>query len=231
MTLGSRIRAKRKAKAMTLQQLGDVFGISRSSVSEWESDRSRPSNDKLMRLAEVLSTSVNELLADDGNSGQKLPLIEVSKTHTSDTLIAPDMTAPTRTAGKLPVLSWIQAGEWGEIVDNLREQGVQEWESCPFEGDFILPVIGDSNFNPGGERSYREGEHLSVSTKIEPRHRSMVIVKRKGEASAICRQLLIENDGVLMLQALNPSWPERYTKVDRDTEIIGVVTGKWESQL
>lgn len=231
MTLGSRIRAKRKAKAMTLQQLGDVFGISRSSVSEWESDRSRPSNDKLMRLAEVLSTSVNELLADDVNSGQKLPLIEASKRSASDTLIAPDMAATERPAGRLPVISWVQAGDWGNLVSNLRELSGVEWALCPFDGDFILPVVGESNFNPGGERSYKEGERLSVSTSMEPRHRSMVVVKRNGDTSAMCRQLLIENDGVLMLQALNPAWPERYTKVDRDTEIIGVVTGKWESQL
>jgi SOS-response transcriptional repressor LexA len=231
MTLGARIRAKRKAKGLTLQQVGDVFGISRSSVSEWESDRTRPSNDKLMRLAEALNTSVNELLADDDNSGQKLPLIEASKRSTSDTLIAPDTSTTARPSGRLPVISWVQAGEWDAIVNNLRELSGVEWVLCPFEGDFILPVVGDSNFHPGGERSYKEGERLSVSTSIEPRHRSMVIVKRKGDASAICRQLLIENDGVLMLQALNPSWPERYTKVDRETEIIGVVTGKWESQL
>ena len=228
MSLGARIREKRKAKGMTLQQLGDVFGISRSSVSEWESDRTRPSNKKLLDLANALGTTVADLLSDNGS---KQPVIAESKMHIPDTLITPDTAATARPAGRLPVLSWIQAGDWGNIVNNLVEQGVREWESCPFEGDFILPVIGDSNFNPGGERSYREGEHLSVSTKLEPKHRSMVIVKRKGEQSAICRQLLIENDGVLMLQALNPSWPERYAKVDRETEIIGVVTGKWESQL
>lgn len=228
MTLGAKIREKRKAKGLTLQQLGDVFGISRSSVSEWESNRSAPSNDKLVRLADVLGTTIADLLSDNGS---KPPVIVESKTRSSDTLNVHNVAATERPAGRLPVISWIQAGDWGKLVSNEKELSGLEWALCPFEGDFILPVVGDSNFNPGGERSYREGERLSVSTHIEPKHRSMVIAKRKGEQSAICRQLLIENDGVLMLQALNPAWPDRYMKVDRDVELIGVVTGKWESQL
>jgi transcriptional regulator with XRE-family HTH domain len=58
MTLGKRIREKRKAKGMSGQQLGDVFGISRSSVSDWERGATRPDPDKLVRLAETLNTTV-----------------------------------------------------------------------------------------------------------------------------------------------------------------------------
>ncbi|PQV51847.1 LexA family transcriptional regulator [Paraburkholderia sp. BL21I4N1] len=224
MSLGSRIRAKRKAKGLTLQQLGDVFGISRSSVSEWESDRSAPANDKLVRLAEVLSTSVEELLSD---SGGKQPVITQSKTHISSTLNPHHVAATDAPAGRLPVISWVQAGQWGEIVNNLRDEAIEEWVVCPFQGDFVLPVVGESMFNPGGDLSFRDGDRISVSTGVEPRHKGLVIAKRKNEASATFRQLLIENDGVLMLQTLNTSWPERYIKVDRDVEIIGVVTGQW----
>lgn len=224
MTLGSRIRAQRKARGLTLQQLGDVFGISRSSVSEWESDRSQPANDKLVRLADVLGTTVADLLSD---SGKKSPVIPGLESKDSRTLNVHHMAATERPAGRLPVISWVQAGDWGNVVNNLKEQDVEAWEVCPFEGDFILPIIGDSSFNPGGELSFRDGDHISVSTTREPAHRSIVIAHRKGDASAMCRQLLIENDGVLMLQTLNPSWPERYIKVDRDVELIGVVTGQW----
>ncbi len=40
--LNERIRALRLAKGLTLQQVGDVFGISRASVSAWENGVAKP---------------------------------------------------------------------------------------------------------------------------------------------------------------------------------------------
>ncbi len=60
--LNERIRALRLAKGLTLQQVGDVFGISRASVSAWESGATKPDAGKLVRLAELLETSLSNLL-------------------------------------------------------------------------------------------------------------------------------------------------------------------------
>lgn len=60
--LNERIRALRLAKGLTLQQVGDVFGISRASVSAWESGVAKPDAAKLVRLSELLETSLSNLL-------------------------------------------------------------------------------------------------------------------------------------------------------------------------
>lgn len=60
--LNERIRKLRLAKGLTLQQVGDVFGISRGSVSSWESGVNTPDARKLAKLAEVLGTTVESLL-------------------------------------------------------------------------------------------------------------------------------------------------------------------------
>lgn len=60
--LNERIRALRLAKGLTLQQVGDVFGISRASVSAWESGVAKPDAAKLVRLADLLETSLSSLL-------------------------------------------------------------------------------------------------------------------------------------------------------------------------
>lgn len=69
--LNERIRALRLAKGLTLQQVGDVFGISRASVSAWESGVAKPDANKLVRLAELLETSLSILL--DGSDGADSP--------------------------------------------------------------------------------------------------------------------------------------------------------------
>lgn len=225
MSLGDRIREKRKAAKLTLQQLGDVFGITRSSVSDWESGKTRPDQAKLVKLADVLNTSVEFLLSDTEG---KASVISKSKTGTSDTLSDLNVAEPHKPTAALPVISWVQAGEWGEIVDNFQPGDAEEWVVCPFpNSDFILKVVGESMYNPGGELSFRDGDYISVSTKKEPLHRSLVIAKRTNEQSATFKQLLIENDGVILLHALNPAWPNRYMEVNEHTRIVGVVTGQW----
>jgi SOS-response transcriptional repressor LexA len=229
MELGERIRQERKKHKLTLQQVGDVFGISRSSVSDWESGKTRPDQDKLPGLATLFGITVDDLLS---KSPGKRPVIDESKSSQTRTLSRSSMAGVEIPAEKLPVISWTQAGHWSEIVNNLQAGGVEEWVVCPFpDSEFVLKVPGQSMHNPGGDLSFRDGEFLSVSTKVEPQHLSLVVVKRDNEASAIFRQLLIENDGVLILQTLNTSWPERYIKVDEHVQLIGVVTGQWRPLL
>ncbi|HZP98938.1 MAG TPA: helix-turn-helix domain-containing protein [Reyranella sp.] len=54
MTLGEAIRAARKAKGLTQQQLGDAFEISKSAVNMWESGKNVPDLRKLGRLIQIL---------------------------------------------------------------------------------------------------------------------------------------------------------------------------------
>lgn len=61
--LNERIRALRLAKGLTLQQVGDVFGISRASVSNWEAGHAHPDPRKIERLAKLFDTSVQFLLS------------------------------------------------------------------------------------------------------------------------------------------------------------------------
>jgi hypothetical protein len=83
--LNERIRKLRLAKGMTLQQLGDFFGISRGSVSSWESGVNIPDSRKLEKLADVLGTSVGYLLSgktqlnQDGDFISKVAFIEWSQ--------------------------------------------------------------------------------------------------------------------------------------------------------
>jgi transcriptional regulator with XRE-family HTH domain len=71
--LNERLKNLRLAKGLTLQQVGDTFGISKASVSSWESGKSNPDHKKLERLAELFSTSVQFLIAgvsDYNNPGK-----------------------------------------------------------------------------------------------------------------------------------------------------------------
>lgn len=275
--IGTRIRALRTAKKLTLQQVADTFGISRASVSEWESGRSKPDANKLAKLAELLETSVIYLLEGDTSvptstgpsfvdsatvharprggvlggaaSGAALGalgggpvgvvvggLLGAGASGASSAwkwvknkIDEPESNITEWPVGKLPLISWVQAGDWSEIVDNFQPGDAEDWIACPFPiglHGFVLRVVGDSMFNPAGDLSFRDGDFISVNPEHDARHRSLVIARRDREKATFKQLLLDESDGP-MLHALNPNWPTRYIPFDKTTEIIGVVTGQW----
>lgn len=65
MTLGEKIAKQRKELNYTQEQLADILGVSRQSVSKWESDIAYPETDKLIELGKLFDCSMDYLLKDD----------------------------------------------------------------------------------------------------------------------------------------------------------------------
>ena len=61
-SFGATIAALRKQKGMTQLELAHQMGVTDKAVSKWERDLSFPDVASLPKLAEVLDTSVDELL-------------------------------------------------------------------------------------------------------------------------------------------------------------------------
>lgn len=62
MTIGQSIAALRKQQQRSQEDLGAELGISRQSISKWESDTSLPEIDKLIALSKLFGVSVGYLL-------------------------------------------------------------------------------------------------------------------------------------------------------------------------
>ncbi len=70
MMIGKRIAELRKQKNLTQPELADAMGVSFQAVSNWERGNSMPDISKLSDLAEILGTTVDDLL------GKKNPVVE-----------------------------------------------------------------------------------------------------------------------------------------------------------
>jgi len=62
MTLGERLTRLRNERGMSQDDLAEVLGVSRQSVSKWETDASVPELDKLVRLCSLFEVSLDELV-------------------------------------------------------------------------------------------------------------------------------------------------------------------------
>ena len=68
MTLGEKIQKLRKSCGLSQLQLAEQLDVSRQSVSKWELNESVPDINKIVRLSELFSVSVDELLKEQYTS-------------------------------------------------------------------------------------------------------------------------------------------------------------------
>lgn len=131
-------------------------------------------------------------------------------------------------AGKLPLISWAQAGAWEAIVDNFAVSDAEEWLLSPIptsKNAYYLRVRGLSMYSAVGEPSFNENDLVLVEPQNYAENGAFVVVRLDENAEATFKQLIIE-DGKMYLRALNPDWPNRIIEVNGRATICGVVKTK-----
>ena len=72
MNTGEKIALLRKRKELTQEQLAEILGVSRQSVSRWEMNMAFPEVEKCIRLSRLLECSIDFLLNE--NDEEELPV-------------------------------------------------------------------------------------------------------------------------------------------------------------
>jgi transcriptional regulator with XRE-family HTH domain len=82
--IGIRIRATRRERGLTQDELADRVGVSRSAVAQWETGRTGQVTGNLSRIADVLEVNVEYLLygedkhaAGEARQGDELALLRL----------------------------------------------------------------------------------------------------------------------------------------------------------
>lgn len=87
MTLGEKIAKQRKENNYTQEQLAEILGVSRQSISKWESDIAYPETDKLIKMGKLFDCSMDYLLKDEitEKTGQEVgeTVSAIEKIHTA----------------------------------------------------------------------------------------------------------------------------------------------------
>ena len=64
MTVGEKIQYYRKKIGLSQEGLGQKMLVSRQTVSLWEMDKTLPTVDNLIRLKEIFSVSIDDILSE-----------------------------------------------------------------------------------------------------------------------------------------------------------------------
>lgn len=83
MTLSEKIFRLRTEHSMSQEQLADKLEVSRQSVSKWETGTSVPDLDKLIKMCDIFSVSLDELTGRAKNTDDAQSVPEVNTTNIS----------------------------------------------------------------------------------------------------------------------------------------------------
>lgn len=206
MEYKDRIKAARRHAGLTQDALADAVGIKQASISELETGKSLSSS---FNASIAKACGVDAVWLETGR-GKMLP-------------DAPNVEPGPAVKGRVPLISWVQAGDWCEAIDNFAPGDAEEWLPCPFEHSdtaFCLEVVGLS-MSP----DYREGEIIAIDPSVDAVHGNDVVC-RTPDGNVTFKRLQITPDGTYLL-ALNPDWPNRMIAIPENTRICGVVIGSW----
>ncbi|MBK3748724.1 S24 family peptidase [Stutzerimonas balearica] len=113
----------------------------------------------------------------------------------------------------LPVIGYVQAGEFCEAVDNFQPGDADEWiEAGGAAGPraFVLIVEGFSMYP-----KLAPGEKVVFDPDQQWDAGSIVLAKRLSDQSVTIKQLCREGNE-WFLHATNPDWPEKYIKLNEE---------------
>lgn len=76
MTLGQRLYEMRRAKGLSQEQAAEHLGVTRQTISKWESDQTTPDFDKILPLCDLYNISTDELLKGEAKQDMFEPFQE-----------------------------------------------------------------------------------------------------------------------------------------------------------
>jgi SOS-response transcriptional repressor LexA len=142
--------------------------------------------------------------------------------------VAEENVAPARANKRVPLISWVRAGMWGDVSDNFHPGEADEWievyDTVPGDQAFCLYVMGDSMTSPypGDQVTFPDGTVILVDPARSAGAGDFVVAKDVGTQKATFKKLTTDG-GRWFLKPLNPSYPAIEID-DPDMRVIGKVT-------
>lgn len=214
-TASDRINQRMSALKISQADIKRATGAGKATISSWVKGDTVPSGAYASKLASCLRCNTDWLLSGTGAmSDQPVDTERVNINH--------------KMKGRLPVISWVAAGDWIEVVPTTLDD-VIEWIPKPehlSERAFGLVVRGRSmmpEFKPD-EIIYVEPE----ITQWDLKDGDLVIVQCNDDTDATFKQIVMgDGHGDMYLKPLNPEWHDQKIVPMGECNLVGIVDSKY----
>ena len=224
----SKLRDLRKAQGLTLEQVGNVVGVGKSTVRKWETGQiANMRRDKIAKLAEALNTTPAYLMGWEDEANY-LPTEWLAHFSTTEDAVrayqameedrAKEFPLPTGalpiTTQRVPMLGTIRAGE-PTFADSDFDSYVEV--GAGVRCDFALRVAGDSMVNA----RILDGDIVFVRQQDTVNDGEIAAVLIDDDAT-LKRVRFLPGD-LLMLQPENPKYQPIVIGGDGETRTVRIL--------
>ncbi|MCK5769493.1 S24 family peptidase [Algiphilus sp.] len=195
-----KLEAERKRRGLTFTEIAHEIGATSQQLNNWFSRGgiSKDHIETLWRTKPYLFATADQLVREEAASY----------------------------GSKVPILTFVQAGQRHESSEYADANSAEEWISCPkahSQNSYALRVRNDSMTAPYG-KSYPEDCVIFVDPeKLSPLSGQPVIARMLDTGDLVFK-LFMEEAGKKWLRPLNPQFPI----ITEAFEVVGTVIGKWE---
>jgi len=213
-----------------LRVLSKMFGVSDKGARKWVEGEAIPGMAKLaVIVAKFESTGATVEYLLTGN-----PLYApdvICNKSTQDIKEKTNIEYTPDNKALVPLISWVQAGEWHEAIDTHMPGDYEINLPCPIthsKHTFALKVKGDSMTSPyPSQHNYPEGTIIYVDPCKQLTNGCRVIAKLP-ESNEVTFKEYHEDGGKRYLKPLNPQY--QLQEISDDTILCGVIIGQFKAE-
>lgn len=200
MSLSERIKSARAAKGLSQAALGKAVGVSRVSVTQWESGETSPTHGKFPMIADALGVTVSDLLSEDAPLPPPLPPSNVRPAPQVSVPFPADLPRDLPVRGIAACSSGCGAFQFdADVVDWARRppalNGIPEAYALYMSGDSMEPRLFHGRMvivHP--KRPVRPGDLCVIVMRDSP----------NDSEYAYCKALVRRHGGVVTVEQYNP---------------------------
>lgn len=240
------VKELRLSKNLTMEQLAEELGKTKSTISKWEKGTRSPKIYEIEEIAKFFGVEPKKMMFGD-NSTPTNPQVELTSstlqkiTSTSsqlehkrqlnvldyaETQLEQQNTVenskdiveePQATYYTYNYYDHAASAGTGQYLNDVQVETIEL--PVDYDADFVIPVYGDSM-----EPEYHSGDYVFVKLSVELTDGDIGVFEYYGDA--YIKQLLINADGAF-LHSLNSKYEDIPIDRDSDFRIIGEVVGSF----
>lgn len=228
------LKTKRLEKKLTLEQVGEMVGVGKSTVRKWENGMiENMGRDKIVALSKALNVSPLDILGIDkpkeSTTKQILDSVFSKLNEPRQEKVVNYAKSELDEQNKVVEISDYQIEKEYPYYDDAVSAGTgqyigtsqRETITLPvdFDADYVVPVNGDSM-----EPEYHDGDYIFIESTVNLNDGEIGVFELYGDTYV--KQLILEDDHAY-LHSLNNKYKDMKVDADSDFRVLGRVVGRY----
>ena len=228
------LKTKRLEKRLTLEQVGEIVGVGKSTVRKWENGMiENMGRDKIVALSKALDISPLDILGIDkqqeSTTKQILDSVFSKLEEPRQDKVVAYAKSELDDQNKVVEIADYQIEKEYPYYDDAVSAGTgqyigisqRETITLPveFDADYVVPVYGDSM-----EPEYHDGDYIFIESTVNVSDGEIGVFEYYGDTYV--KQLILEDDHAY-LHSLNKKYKDMKVDADSDFRVLGKVVGRY----